>query len=64
MGNVKTKAQVDTLADTLAQSEAEILSDTPSDVKTKALVDKLAETLTEVEAKILATHWLMCKAIL
>ena len=49
MGNVKTKAQVDTLA----QSEAEILSDTPSDVKAKALVDKLAETLTEVEAEIL-----------
>ena len=46
---MKAVALVDTLDDTLTQSEAETLGDTLVDVQTLALGDTLAHTL----------HWLM-----
>jgi len=50
---VETKAQVDTLAETLQEAKAKTALDTLGDTKTKALKEMLANTLAEAKSKTL-----------
>jgi len=49
-----TEALINTLADTVAEVEAETLSDTLADVKAEALLHAMADTITDPFSKLLA----------
>ena len=53
LGDVGAEEVVDSLADTLAEVEDEIVGDTMGDVESEALLDTLANTVKVVESETL-----------
>lgn len=51
-----TKALLDTLANTVAEVEAETLDNKPGDCEAKALIDSLAVTLQEAKVTTLGIY--------
>ena len=54
LGDVDAEALVDTLAETLADSDSDTLGDTLGDVEAEAMVNTLADKLAEVKGETLA----------